>query len=238
MSTEQEPRANNVVILDNDPTTPLLIEQAIKRTTTTFSDPEQLTEHAAELNPVGAFIALYLESRVTGLDILPTLKKNWPFTPILIITDSFATEPLSQAFGLGAADFLHKPLIPGEIHARFNISLAETTASADKKNIEFGDITINLGNRIVTGPKGKRYVSPTEISLLKVLAQTDGVLIDKEQLKLRCWGQLAVTDNALHRKLHTVRQLLRDVSDNVVVQTKYGSGFCLKSIPNLLRIAS
>ena len=47
---------------------------------------------------------------------------------------------------------------------------------------------------------------------------------------MRCWGQIKVTDNALHRKLHAVRQLLRDVSSGVVIETKYGVGFYLKDL--------
>ena len=47
---------------------------------------------------------------------------------------------------------------------------------------------------------------------------------------MRCWGQIKVTDNALHRKLHAVRALLKDISYNVVIETKYGVGFSLKYV--------
>ena len=78
------------------------------------------------------------------------------------------------------------------------------------------------------GPKGKRYASPIEITLLICLAHMEGAIVEKEALKVRCWGQIKVTDNALHRKLHAVRQLLKDVTENVIIQTKYGVGFALK----------
>ena len=77
---------------------------------------------------------------------------------------------------------------------------------------------------------GKRFASPIEVTLLSCLAHTEGSIVEKDALKLRCWGQIKVTDNALHRKLHAVRQLLKDISPNVAIETKYGVGFCLKFV--------
>ena len=86
-------------------------------------------------------------------------------------------------------------------------------------------------HRTVQGPSGKRFASPIEINLLATLAN-EGSIVEKDALN-ECWGQIKVTDNALHRKLHAVRQLLRDVSTNVVIETKYGVGFALKYNPPL-----
>jgi DNA-binding winged helix-turn-helix (wHTH) protein len=47
-----------------------------------------------------------------------------------------------------------------------------------------------------------------------------------------------VTDNALHRKLHAVRQILKDVTDRVYVETKYGVGFTLKVAQDDIKAAS
>jgi DNA-binding winged helix-turn-helix (wHTH) protein len=59
------------------------------------------------------------------------------------------------------------------------------------------------------------------------LARANGDIVDKDTIKTECWGEMKVTDNALHRKLHALRQLLRSVSNNVTVETKYGAGIFL-----------
>ena len=129
---------------------------------------------------------------------------------------------------------MRKPLIPDEVNARLKLRMADAAQKAAKEVVEFGDIIIDSAHRTVEGPAGKRFASPIEINLLSTLANTEGSIVEKDALKMRCWGQIKVTDNALHRKLHAVRQLLRDVTGNVVIETKYGVGFALKFNPPLV----
>jgi DNA-binding winged helix-turn-helix (wHTH) protein len=95
------------------------------------------------------------------------------------------------------------------------------------KTIQFGDITIDCETKTVRGPKGKKIISPIEIKVLANLAKANGSLMEKHSLKAKCWGQFGVTDNALHRKLHEIRAILKDVTDQVTIKSKYGSGFYL-----------
>ncbi len=217
------------ITLDDDPMVHRIVEQATRMRTITFSDPQTLMRTADQHQPVAAFVDIHLgEGKSGGLDVIPYLRKQWPFCPILVITSSPAENIISQALASGADDFVRKPLIPEELMARLKLRMEDSAQKAAKKVIEFGDIKIDSSHRTVSGPKGKRYASPIEISLLTTLAHMEGAIVEKDALKVRCWGQIKVTDNALHRKLHAVRQLLKDVSDRVAIQTKYGVGFALK----------
>ena len=115
--------------------------------------------------------------------------------------------------------------------------MADAAQKAAKDVVSFGDITIDSAHSTVEGPRGKRFASPIEINLLTILANTEGGIVEKEALKMRCWGQIKVTDNA-HRKLHAVRALLKDISYNVVIETKYGVGFSLPKYVQPMELAS
>lgn len=216
------------ITLDDDPMVHQIIERSTKIKTVGIKDPEELLSRMEELHPIAVFIDIHLGTGKTGLEILPHLRSNWPFCPILVITGTPAEQSIVKALNSGADDFIRKPLIPDEVDARFKLRMADAAQKAAKEVVEFGDITIDSAHRTVEGPLGKRFASPIEINLLACLANTEGAIVEKDALKMRCWGQIKVTDNALHRKLHAVRQLLKDVSPNVHIETKYGVGFYLK----------
>lgn len=222
------PAETYTVTLDDDQMVHQIIEKSTQIRTMGFEDPTQLLEKLEDLNPVGVFVDIQLGTDKTGLDILPTLRTQWPFCPILIVTATPTEQSISKALNSGADDFVRKPLIPDEVNARLKLRMADAAQKAAKEVVEFGDVIIDSAHRTVEGPLGKRFASPIEVNLLSCLAHTEGSIVEKEALKLRCWGQIKVTDNALHRKLHAVRQLLKDISHNVVIETKYGVGFALR----------
>ncbi|SMF47014.1 response regulator transcription factor [Pseudobacteriovorax antillogorgiicola] len=227
------PEDTYTITLDDDVMVHQIIEKSTKIKTIGIQDPQELLDRLEELQPVGIFIDIQLGSTKTGLDVLPNVRSHWPFCPILVITGTPTEQSISKALNSGADDFVRKPLIPDEVNARLKLRMADAAQKAAKEVVEFGDIVIDSAHRTVEGPSGKRFASPIEINLLATLANTEGSIVEKDALKMRCWGQIKVTDNALHRKLHAVRQLLRDVSTNVVIETKYGVGFALKYNPPL-----
>lgn len=225
------------VTLDDDPMVHKIVEKSTGFKSLMFDNPEELSKKCSKITPVAAFVDIHLGQEVSGLDIVPTLRKNWPYCPILVITASPTESTISRALSSGADDFIRKPIIPEELTARLQLRLNDSAQKEAKEIINFGDISIDYVHRKVVGPKGIHYGSPIEINLLTTLANTEGALVEKENLKLRCWGQVNVTDNALHRRLHAVRRLLKDVSDKVVIQTKYGVGFLLAVKDSNLKVA-
>ena len=222
-------REQYTITLDDDAMVHQIIEKSTKLPSRHYIDPSELSSDLENINPTAAFIDINLgDSKTSGLDLVPHLRRHFPFCPILIVTSSPTQESIAKALASGADDFVRKPLIPEELMARLKLRLEDSAQKAAKEIIEYGDISIDSIHRTVLGPKGKRYASPIEITLLTCLANMEGSIVEKEALKIRCWGQIKVTDNALHRKLHSVRQLLKDVTENVIIQTKYGVGFALK----------
>ncbi|MBQ48191.1 MAG: hypothetical protein CMP10_12215 [Zetaproteobacteria bacterium] len=224
-----KPESRYTITLDDDPMVHQIIEKSTKIKSHYFTNPDSLLQEVENYQPIAAFVDIHLEGAKTGLEIVPTLRATWPFCPILVITASPAEEAIINALSSGADDFVRKPIIPEELMARLKLRMEDSAQKAAKEVTNFGDISIDSVHRTVSGPKGKRYASPIEITLLGTLAHTEGAIVEKDALKVRCWGQIKVTDNALHRKLHAVRSLLKDVSEKVTIHTKYGVGFALKA---------
>ncbi len=218
------------VTLDDDQLVHQIIERSTKIRTVGIRTSEELMARLEELHPIAVFVDIDFAGNKSGLDIIPNIRQAWPFCPIMVVTDTPTEITIVRALNSGADDFIRKPLIPDEVNARFKLRINDAAQKAAKEVVVFGDITIDSAHRTVEGPLGKRFASPIEVNLLACLANTEGSIVEKDGLKMRCWGQIKVTDNALHRKLHAVRQLLRDVSSAVVIETKYGVGFYLKDL--------
>ena len=168
------------------------------------------------------------------------LKKRWSSSPVIVLGDfPNCKANVLTALETGASDFIMKPLNPRELGLRIQVQKAKAEGSAVATMVCFGDITIDMTTNTLMGPVSTQSISATETLLLAVLADSTAEHpVHKKDLKQRCWRGHAVTDNALHRKLHAVRQLLRETSDTVVIQTKYNVGFYLRSCHVSMKIAS
>ena len=194
----------------------------------TFVDDMQALKMRGGSAPEVVLIYLQAAGAEAWMPLLPQARDIWPSVRIIAITDSTLPEVLDQAFSYGVDDFIKTPLDVAELALRIGIRRATGEEKIAIENIQFGDVTIDTQFKIIRGPKGKRVISPIEAKVLNYLAKADGSLIEKNTLKAKCWGQLGVTDNALHRKLHEIRGLLKHVSDQVMIKSKYGTGFYLK----------
>jgi len=218
-----------VVTLDDDPMVPKLIERTLGMKSITFTSARKLVNQAGQYSPVAAFIDINLGESESGLDTVPQLRNKWPFCPIIVITVDPSDDAVSNALTAGADDFIHKPIRPKELIARVQVRLNDVAEKESKSTIQVGDLIIDLSHRVLRGKVSERYLSQTEINLLNTLVNAKGSIVSRSTLKRRGWGQVAVSDNALDRKMYEVRQAIKEVSENVGIRTCYGIGFVLET---------
>lgn len=218
---------NFVLVLDPNPQTAQWLADVTKLAFSSYRNPnEALSKSDWEQEPCAIF--LDLPDLGNRLETMAALREKWPYCPILLMTEHLDKENLLRHLQAGAVDFLRKPLSGEELNTRLSWHLEEAKHATKQQMVSFADVVIDSARRQLSGNLGSKSSSPIEIALLSYLAKSNGTYVDKETLKLKCWGALKVSDNALHRKLHAVRQILRDVSDTVVIETKYGVGFTLR----------
>ena len=214
------------VVLDDDPIVARFIQKALNLRAMAFSSAQTLLASAKSLQPVAAFIDIHLESE-SGLRILPELRSTWAFAPLIVITSDGADAALTEALSSGADDFIRKPIRPSELASRLHTRLVDQAQKEAKHLIQIEDVAVDREHQSLRGPKGNRYLSSTEMNLFLSLLQAQGSVVSRSTLKLRCWGQIAVSDNALDRKIYELRRALKDVGAQIEVGTSYGTGFCL-----------
>jgi DNA-binding response OmpR family regulator len=192
-----------------------------------------MLQKAAALNPVAIFVDVHLDKE-NGLNALPDIRSLWRNCPIIVITADPAEEPISEALTRGADDFILKPLRPREIVARVQARLADHSLKQASHSLEYGDLKLDQTHRLLRGPKGEHFLSPTELNLLASLMRGAGTTLERATLKNQCWDHIVVSDNALDRKVFEVRKALLDVGSHCAIGTAYGIGFFLELPPSSL----
>ena len=104
----------------------------------------------------------------------------------------------------------------------------EVVAYAAFNEYPIKDVVLDAANSLLKGPTSMRSLSPTELKLLVHLFQAEGTPVSRSSLKFSCWHQIAVSENALDRKIYEVRKALTDVGSLLKIETIYGEGFLLK----------
>lgn len=218
-----------IITIDDDPMMQKLLEKATGIPSLLFTSLSDFESKIDTLHPVAIFVDVHIGTDENGIDILPKLKEQWPFSPIIVITGDQNESAIGDALAGGADDFIHKPINTKEVVARLQARLSELAKREAKQIVQIGDITLDKSHRIVShATNGIRYLSPTELNLLNCLLDAKGTVVRRDAMKRQCWGQIYVSDNALNRKLHEVRRALKELSNSVSIRTIYGTGFVLE----------
>lgn len=153
------------------------------------------------------------------------LKKNRPFLPVIVVSTA-SSSMTGRALAEGAVDFVRPD--QSDLVDRISFRCDEVENRRQGERVEMGDLVIDTYKRKITGSKGEKLLSPTEMNLLKTLALAKGHVVDRTIIKRECWGsEEKVSDNALNRKLHEVRRAVKEVSASASIKTVYGHGFKL-----------
>lgn len=232
-------RRPHIVVLDDDRQVCRILEKALRVRGFPFEDAKHLIESTDQFQPEAAFIDVHLGLEASGLDVIPILRKRWPFCPIIVVTSDTTDKALEDALSCGADDIIRKPINESELVSRLRIRKKDQEEKMGRGCLRMNDVTLDKLNRTVKGPLGNRHLSQTEVNLLVTLMKAQGNVVPRETLKRIGWPGIAVTDNAVDRKLSELRQALRDTSEKLVLRSVYGKGFLLETldsvIPNAVR---
>ncbi len=111
----------------------------------------------------------------------------------VIVISSRSSEPDKvRALNLGADDYLTKPFGVDELLARMTATLRRSRAvepAGELSAIQLGGLHIDLERQAVFRDDERVQLTPTEYSLLQVLAINEGRLLSYEELLREVWGR-------------------------------------------------
>jgi two-component system KDP operon response regulator KdpE len=124
-----------------------------------------------------------------GVDFIRDLR-GWSGVPVVVLSARADEHDKIEALDAGADDYLTKPFGVGELLARVRASLrrASRRGEAGETLTEFGEVTVDLVNRVVKRAEKGVHLTPIEYRLLAFLTSQPGKVLTHRQILREVWG--------------------------------------------------
>jgi DNA-binding response OmpR family regulator len=134
---------------------------------------------------------------------------------------------------LGSDDYFTKPFSPMALVMRVKAMFRRINFEKNQSNknenseLKFGNLNININNKIVSCNNSNIDVTPNEYNLLTYLFENKDRAISREELLNKVWGYHSEIETRAADD--TVKRLRKKIIDtNVSIETVWGFGFRLK----------
>ncbi len=164
--------------------------------------------------------------KMNGIDVLRNLRKESEL-PVIMLTAR--GEDLDRIIGLelGADDYLAKPANPRELLARIRAILRRANPHSTVATLEVEDLVLNQSGRELRLDGELKELTSTEFSILQLLLQRSGEVVEKKDLYLAALGREPVAyDRSIDMHVSNLRRKLgpaRDGSERI--ETIRGFGY-------------
>jgi two-component system KDP operon response regulator KdpE len=147
-----------------------------------------------------------------GVDLIREVRA-WSAMPIVVLSARVEEHDKVEALDAGADDYLTKPFGVAELLARVRAALRRHGRAGEEQGAvaRFGDVVVDLANRLVS--KGGRDIHLTQIEfrLLAVLLSHPGKVLTHRHLLREVWGPSYVEhSHYLRIYMGHLRQKLED----------------------------
>ena len=142
--------------------------------------------------------------------------------PILMLTAKTAEADVLAGLGLGADDYLCKPVRIAELRARVNAHLRREQRERHTRLVR-GDITLDMSERLVCCGGREIRLTRGEYALLELLALHPGQTFSREQLYERAFGLDGRADAATVTE--HIRSIRAKLSPANPIKTVWGVGY-------------
>lgn len=166
--------------------------------------------------------------KMSGLEVLRTLRGAGCTTPILLLTAKGEVEDQIQGLDLGADDYLPKPFSMDLLLARVRAMLRRKETFTPNI-LKRGNISLNQQNYELSG-NGRSFVLPKlEYQLMELLMLNKGVYLSTEDLLVKVWGYDTEAElGTVWVYISYLRKRLSALDANVTIAAKRNVGYRLE----------
>ncbi len=169
----------------------------------------------------------------SGYDVCAEIRRNDDFLPVVFLTAKSTEEDVVLGLGLGADDFIAKPVRLDVLLARIAVMIKWTkrvgAAAAQSDTFRIGDVLIDA-TRFVVRRNGEPDSSLTirELGLLRTFAAHPGEVLSRDALLDAVWGENYFTSSrTLDQHIVQIRRKLGESGN--LIETVRGIGYRLQN---------
>ena len=161
-----------------------------------------------------------------GLQVLKMIREH-SGVPVIILSVRNSENDKIELLDAGANDYLTKPFGIGELLARIRAVMRITIPGAGQENFRSGSLVVDFAKRSVTVDGKDVRLTPTEFSILGILARNAGKVVMYNTIVREIWGSAANPDESYLRVyiLQIRRKIEADPANPEIIITEPGVGY-------------
>lgn len=218
-----------VLVVEDEPTLARLVARALNEDghDVRVAHDGQLGLESAIAEPADVVVLDLMLPRLDGIAVCRELRRLASPSSILMLTARDAVADRVRGLDAGADDYLVKPFALDELLARVR-ALGRRTGGGGTLRVD--DLIVDTDRRTVTRAGAEIQLSPTEFRLLEHLARNAGLVVAKQRLLERVWGDESdATENAVETYIHYLRAKMDRPPARPLIHTVRGAGYVLRS---------
>jgi len=170
-----------------------------------------------------------LDLGLPGLDGLEVLKavRAGSNTPVIILTARAEEVDELLGLGLGADDYLVKPVSAHKLMARVKAVLRRAQGAPQNTVLRLGRLEVDTYGVVVRVDGRALELTPTEYKLLHHLAKTPGRAVSRSELYEAAMPESDAFERAVDIHITNLRRKLREAGADGAIETVRGLGYRL-----------
>ncbi|MCB0579075.1 MAG: response regulator transcription factor [Phaeodactylibacter sp.] len=163
-----------------------------------------------------------------GFGLAAEIRRRSPKMPLIFLTARGLKADILKGFGLGADDYIVKPVDEEELAARIRAVLRRANGpEAETARFRIGAYHFDPANQKLCHGGTERLLTEREARLLHLLCEHKGQLLPRQEVLRNLWRQ---NDYFTRRSMDVfISRLRRYLAEdpNIEIKNVYGSGFIL-----------
>jgi two-component system alkaline phosphatase synthesis response regulator PhoP len=166
--------------------------------------------------------------QIDGYEVCRRVRATDPNVPVLFLSAKSEEIDIVVGLQLGADDFIRKPFGKSELLARIRAVLRRSQLrSQAPRTFSMGDLTVYPLELRAERAGRDIDLTPRECSILALLHERAGQVVDRDTLLDRCWGlEYYPESRTLDMQIAKLRKRIeRDPADPELIETVRGAGY-------------
>lgn len=165
--------------------------------------------------------------KMDGFAVVHALRRAGKKTPVLMLTARDEIRDKIEGLDQGADDYMTKPFVPEELLARVR-ALSRRQGEVLLDELRFGDLCLSLATNELNAKGQSVRLAYKEAELLKLLIANKGVILSKETILRKLWGDESdAVENNVEAYVSFLRKKLGFLQSSVRIQAIRRQGYLL-----------
>lgn len=166
--------------------------------------------------------------KVSGLDVLRTIRASGNNTPVLLLTALDAISDKVVGLDAGANDYVVKPFSFDELYARLR-AVTRKLDGATNSVYTVADLSVDMASRTVKRSGEEIHLSTKEFALLEYLIRHKNKVVSHEMIENSLWDfDYDGGSNAISVYIRYLRKKIDDNFEPKLIHTVRGIGYMIK----------